>query len=139
MVTAMEEKVIFEGNGIKVTNKRVVTQEVTVETAWISSVKKRKNTPGCVLVILIVLGVISFLWGASRITSNDLGMGAMGIISGIGCVAGIVYLLKIRKPTYSVMMIEKGSSREVSILDSADEQFIQNVVDAIKEAIYLAR
>ena len=131
----MDEKIIFEDKGVKVTDKWVGTQDITFETSWISSVKKRKNIPGCVLVVLIVLGVISMWWGTSRITSNNLGIGVIGIILGISSIVGIVYFLKIKKPTYSVMVIEKGSSREVSILDSEDEHLIQDIVNAINEAI----
>jgi hypothetical protein len=129
MAEQSQERVLFEGDGIKVTDKRAILGNKTYAITNITSVQKSKKNKGQLLpFILIILGI-------------GLGLAALvNIKQGGACLAvGVVMVLiggllvSNAKDRYIVRL--GSASGETDGLISPSEELIDTVVEAINQAI----
>jgi len=125
----MEEKIYFNDNVISVTSSRVILGATTYALRNVSSVKMLFDPPKRMIeIILIAIGIISLIIGIAMDKGGGVCIG-LGIILGI--LGGILF--SIKKTTYYVQLgTNAGESRAYS---SVNQQHIQEVVNAINEAI----
>lgn len=114
-----QEIVLYENDGVLVTRQRAVLAGKTFAMANISSVSLETRVPNTLVAWLLVIGGVLL---------SPCAMGVTLVFSAVG-----VYFLVTGKPTHSVVIT--SASTEVQALTSHNEQFIQDVVHALNEAI----
>jgi len=113
-----EEKVFFEERGVKVTNARFVIGGETHSMSGVTSVRSQANKINRKpLFILAAIGAVAaiFHW------------------IGFVLIAGAVAWWFLQKQTYSVILSSASGNQDA--LTSPDLPFIQNVVNALNDAI----
>ncbi len=117
------ENTIFDENDIYVSDQRFVVPEQTYAISGITSVLKWVTKPSIkVPLILVALGIIPWFFGG-------FGM----IIIGLLLIGGGVFMFIRNKPTYSVYITTAAGEEEA--FNSKDELFVDNIVQAINDAI----
>ncbi len=119
----MDEKVFFEGDGVKVTNARFIVHSQTYAMNGVTSVKSSVTPPnrgGLLIAILVGLVMLIALEGATKI----LGL----IVAG-----GAMWMLTQQKSSYAVFL--SSASGEVQALANTDEAYINGVIHALNEAL----
>ncbi len=124
----MEEKVFFESANNKVTNARFITHGETYALAGLTSVKMTETKPSIAKYLWILIGIFLTLMGIALLVSNPI---AGIIIGGFGALLAWGGF-KI-KPMYSVVTVNAGGT--IQALSSKDFNLINNIVNAINEAI----
>ena len=122
-----EEKVILENDNAFVSTTRVILNKTTYSTANITSVSKHSSPPqrGCASLVAGVFILLAFvgLWEGSG--------GAIVFFFLIGLVAA--WLAFTAQSNYMVKF--QSSSGEIEALGSFDEATIDEVINAVNEAI----
>jgi len=129
----MEESVIFEKNGVLVTDKRIVVGTNTAPIVNIHSVSlgKRKFILGYLL--SIVDAIVACLAGFAMLVSRPIpAWGYLFILALIGIFFLGLWVAE-REAIYSVKLSGKFGFTE--ILKSKDKEFILSVIEAINSAI----
>lgn len=124
----MEEKVFFESANNKVTNARFITHGETYALAGLTSVKMTETKPSIAKYLWILIGIFLALMGIALLASNPI---AGIIIGGFGALLAWGGF-KI-KTIYSVVTVNAGGT--IQALSSEDFNLINNIVNAINEAI----
>lgn len=123
-----EEVVIYEKEGIKITNLRAVFGNKTYAMSNITSVTKgRQDASGCLPGGLAILGLLLVVTGFSS-KDNFLLVIVGLIIAGLGIATFLS-----RKPQHIVQI--GSASGEINALTSRDEKHIVEIVKAINDAI----
>lgn len=120
-MSEQKETVLFENNGVTVTNARFIVPSQTYAMAGITSVRFFTEKPSvlwpllCFLIGLFALGNSGNIWSV-----------ALPILAGVA-------LLVLRKPRHHVVLsVASGESRA---LNSKDKMFIAAVINALNDAI----
>jgi hypothetical protein len=114
-----EEKVFFDSKGVKVTSSRLLTFGTTTSMRGITSVSKFIHKPSRKgPIILFVVGLILFAWQW---------------YIGLAVVALAVVWWFSQKPEFSIRLAT--ASGESEALADKDEQFIDDVVNALNDSI----
>lgn len=144
------EKVLFQDKQIKITNTRAIFGNRSFVMGHIASVSigklpKNKTLPvifwsvavillgfSCLIVPLGFMELLGFVEGlGNKVLFWGIVMGFIAILFiGIGIV-----IVKSTRPTYAVRV--GSSSGEADVLVSKDIEYLDNVVEAINEAIAL--
>lgn len=121
------ESKVFENGEVLVTTTRFVVNGQTYAMNGVTSVKSYKKDPSRVLPVIIgIAGLITLFSGfASGSTAAS--------IFGLVILAGAYFLWKSQKPEYSVRLAT--ASGEASALNSNDNVYINQVVEALNNAI----
>ena len=134
------ENTIYKDNYVRVTNARAILGSTSYAIANITSVAIVKSpvnyTVSIILgVIGLVIGSCGGLWalggllaGENTLSSVLIG-GAIGFV-GILIVLGGVGLASNSKPTYVLKI--RSASGEANVLSSKNQEYIQNIVSALK-------
>jgi hypothetical protein len=93
----------------------------------------RKDPSGCGPGVLILVGIVMAVGGGVGISENSVGSGAVWLVFGALAIFGGVMASKRAKPTYTVKI--GSASGESNIMESRDQPTIQQIVNAINEAI----
>ena len=125
------EEILLETENFKVTTARAILGGKTYAMSNITSVKMVKASAIAIFPILgLAIGVILMLGGFATI--RDSGRPLLFIL-GLAFVAGGILSLMRAEPTYHVRI---GSpSGEADVMSSKDQATIQNIVDAMNNAI----
>lgn len=115
----MEEHTFFDQGDVKVTNSRFISNGQTYAMRNVTSVKPFKQNPPR------VIGVVLALVGLAVMTQSFL----VGLV--ILAIGGAI--LFMLKPTYHVLLAT--SSGETRALHSKDQSFVNQVIQAINDAI----
>jgi hypothetical protein len=116
-------------NGVTVTSARLIISQKTYAMANITSVSVAKLPPPVGRVFIFGIG---FLLGSYFIARQLAGIAKLLII-GIALTVLAVFVNKFLKPTYTVRV--GSASGEWDIISSKDREYIEDIVDAINEAI----
>lgn len=114
-----EEKTFFHQGGVRVTSARFINGGQTYAMSNVTSVKALIEKPqrgGGILIALVALGM--------SIAAPIVGIPALGLT--------LFYLYK-QKPKYHVML--KTSGGEASALSTDHEEYVDDVVEAVNQAI----
>ncbi len=116
----MEEKEFFRHDDVTVTNSRLIVGAQTFAMSNITSVKASQDSPNRTWpVVILVFGLIALF-------ANSFGMAIMfGVIGGLW--------LALQKTYYHVALTTAGG--ETKALTSNQQQYIEEVVKALNEAI----
>src|SRR5581483_3605158 len=116
----MEEKEFFRHDDVTVTNSRLIVGAQTFAMSNITSVKASQDSPNRTWpVVILVFGLIALF-------ANSFGMAIMfGVIGG--------FWLALQKNYYHVALTTAGG--ETKALTSNQQQYIEEVVKALNEAI----
>ena len=121
-----EEKIYYDKNGVKITESRAIINDTTYPMNNISSVSTgmKENSP---------LGAYGI--GGGLIVMSIMGMRETGAAALIGIVAGILICAfgTTMKNNYIVKIGSAGSEKDG--LASQDKEYIEEIVNAINEAI----
>lgn len=136
-----EETTLYEANGVKVTNLRAVFGQKTYAVSNITAVETQTQQPSqAIPVILAVIGAIllivflaSLFGGNSYNASLNRGVNWASLILGALMLSMGVGFLRAAKPAYIVGITT--SSGEVKAWSSADKAVIEQVVEALNDAI----
>ncbi len=115
----MEEKIFLEGDNIKVTSSRFVSDGATYPIANISSVKSGVQPASKVGPLLMIL--------------VGLLLGSASLIFPIAFIIISIVMLAKSKSTYSVVLTSAGSDQ--TALQSSDKETIDKVIAALNDAI----
>ncbi|EOW9276587.1 DUF6232 family protein, partial [Vibrio cholerae] len=116
----MEEKIFFESNDVKVTNSRFITGNQTYAMSNVTSVKPHKQSPNRMpWIFALFMGVFFIL-----IKSYLIGFGLIGLA---------IFVLYNQKPLYTVIL--KTSSGENRALHTNEQEYLNQVINALNEAI----
>ncbi len=129
----MEEKIIFEKNGVLVTDKRVVVGTNTAPIVNIHSVSMGKKKYMLGFLLSIVAAPVACMLGFAMLVSRPIPTWSYLLTL---AVVGIFFLglwVAERDATYSVRI--SGDVGFTEILKSKDKEFILSVIDAINKAI----
>ena len=119
----MNEQILFEQDGVSVSNARFVVKGVTYPISAITSVRANRLKSIPFLAIVLVLTGFGILLGGEPAL----------LIFGLAAIAlGIMWVIK-KKEIYSVVL--QTSSGETQVLESKDRQYIHAVVDALNNSI----
>jgi len=124
-----DEKIIYQEHGILVSTTRVVIDGTTYPTANITSVTMRKDVPdqGCAILAILVGFLCAYIGKAQP----------MEVLLIFGCillVIGVIWMTS-QKPTFSIVF--SASSGEIKAMVSNDQALIQEIVEAINQAIII--
>jgi Family of unknown function (DUF6232) len=129
-----EEHVFLQGEGVYVSNTKVILYGTTYSTANITSVQKRFTpaSKGCayLFVAFFALGTLGSLGGFG---SGDAGSAVVAFLICAACVALGVVWLRALKPTYHVVLASSSGERQG--LSSKDNNLVDDVIGAISSAI----
>lgn len=126
------ETVIYESNGVKITNLRAVFGAKTYSISNITSVESKTIEPnGCVTGVLVMVGVFMIMFGIVSIVNKDP-LWAL-LVLGLFFAGGGFALYRTAKPTYSVNLTT--SAGEVRAHDSYEWSEIGPIVEALNNAI----
>lgn len=130
----MEEQIILEETGVKVTSARFILPAQTYAVANITSVKNFTQSANQVSAILFGgCGLGCFAIGALCATGGSPGMGLMFAFFGIVSMVAGFFELRAAKPSYHVILATAGG--EVRVLSSLNREYIERVVQAANNAI----
>ncbi|WP_136679931.1 DUF6232 family protein [Neptunomonas sp. XY-337] len=116
----MEEKVFFEYEDVKITNSRFLTDSQTFAMSNVTSVKPHRKSPNR------TPGVIGIMIGLSLFF-------AQSFIIGLIVIGLSIYFMTKQKPLYTVIL--KTSSGENRALSTYQKEYLNQVIDALNEAI----
>jgi hypothetical protein len=127
----MPERVFYDAGGVKVTTTRFMVPNQTYAMSGITSVTSIVELPsrkGPIIMILIgVLGVIMFG------TFSSQQQPAVSLVFAAALIAIGVWLWTREKSTYHIVL--KSASGEQRPISDKNHQFIDDVVQALNEAI----
>lgn len=125
----VEETTFYsDDEGVRITNTRAIFGSTTYAMNNVTSVSKGyKSANHATGVLMIVIGIV-VAWLCITLKAV-----LSGIVAGVIFVAIGVLLLKILKPTYSVKI--GSASGEIVALESQNGKYIQDIVEAMNEAI----
>lgn len=119
----MDERIFFDGRGVKVTNARFVVDEQTYAMNGVTSVKSSVTPPDrAALIVMAVIGLLLLL-------ALDGGAKLIGLL----LLGGAGWLLSQQKSLHAVYL--SSASGEVKALSNEDEDFIGDVVRALNDAL----
>ena len=121
------EAKVYENGDVLVTTTRFVVNGQTYAMNGVTSVKSFKKDPSRALPVIV--GIIGFIVFASGIGSGS----TIAAIFGLALLAGAWFLWKSQSPEYSVRLAT--ASGEASALSSKDQSYINQVVEALNNAI----
>lgn len=119
----MEERIFFDGGGVKVTNARFVVHAQTYAMNGATSVKSHVTPPdrkGPLIAIGIGLVILLAAEGAAK-------------LFGLAIAAFGAWLFSQQKDTHFVLL--SSASGEVKALEDQDAAYIGGVVSALNEAL----
>lgn len=122
-----QERVYFEGGGVRVTNSRFLPGDQTFALSAINSVKLLKSQADYRPAVLLVTATAVCIFVA--LVGQSLGW-FLGAI-----LFGIVTFFTFRRLKDSYAVVISVSSGEVKALVRQDEKFVVDVVNAINQAI----
>ncbi len=136
-----QETIYFDERGVKVTSARAIINGQTYSMANITSVSMREWRPdGTLGGILIIIGVLSgggsvplglfLLWG--MVNFKEVGVILLAFLM-VGAITFLVGLALSGSKQYAVRI--GSASGEVNALNSKDRNNIQNIVEALNQAI----
>ena len=115
----MGEQVFFSHTGITVTSSRFVSGPQTFVMGNVTSVKVTEKKPRRLYPLFFLL------WGLATIVPSP----PVGVAI---CAASIAYLI-FRKTDYRIILATAGG--EVSALKTQDRELLDNIVEALNQAI----
>ncbi|AEG13638.1 MULTISPECIES: DUF6232 family protein [Shewanella] len=116
----MEEIIFFEYDDVKVTNARFLTNNQTYAMSNVTSVKPHKEDPNRLAgIIAIIVGLI-FIMNESYLV-------------GFIIIPLAVYIMSKQKTIYTVIL--KTSSGENRALQTYQQEYLNQVIDALNKAI----
>jgi len=134
-----KEKVFYQNHGVLITNKRAVFDTTTYVVRNISSVTadtSEKTTEKVFGILLLVGGISLLAFWAIAFISDPQYITALSLVccplAGLSTAIGGV-LLYTAKKTFHVSLVL--SSGEIRVLSSQNEEFIDEVLDALDEAL----
>ncbi len=114
-----EEKVFYDGGNVKVTNSRFLTYGTTTSMSGVTSVSKYAHHPSRKgPIILAIIGLILFAW--------------QWFIALIVIAAAVAWWMS-QKVTYSIQLA--SASGQTEALNSKDESLVDQIIEALNEAI----
>jgi hypothetical protein len=128
-----EEVIILKEGNVKITNMRAIIGSKTYAMSNIYSVRMHVKEPKLFVPIFFMLmtAVCSALVALSNL--DDLSHYLeIGLYTGVG---GLIFFLLSTKTKYSVRI--RSSVDELNILEAGDRDFVERIVGAMNEAIYL--
>ncbi len=129
-----QEHVFLQGDGIYVSNTKVILRGTTYSTANITSVQKRFTpaSKGCAY-LFVAFFAFATLGSLGTFGSGNAGEAVvMLLVSAALLAAGIAWLRSL-KPTYHVVLASSSGEREG--MSSKDNDLIDRVIGAITDAI----
>ena len=125
-----DEIIFYEKEGVKITNTRAILNNKTYAMANITSVsvgkKPAKNGWG-IFLLIVGIGLLASLSSPTATDKSSL------IVWTFIILGGAIYILLNAKPTYIVRI--GSSSGEGDALFSSKNAYIQEIVDALNDAI----
>ena len=128
-----EEVTILKEGNVKITNMRAIIGSKTYAMSNIYSVRMHVKEPKLFLPIfyMFIAAVCSALVALSNLEDYSHYL-KIGLYIGIGI---LLFFLLSTKTKYSVRV--RSSVDELNILEAGDRDFVERIVDAMNEAIYL--
>lgn len=132
MEQTAEERVFYDQDGVRITNKRAIIGETTYALANVTSVSVGRKVPSSLPGgALLVVGVLLLFAGfASRESTESLllcgGLGAVLALAGIVALRGSM-------PSYYVSIV--GAGGEQQALGGRSQADLQKIADALNDAI----
>lgn len=119
----MEEKDFYSNGNVSITNSRFIVGSTTYAMNGVTSVKRGETNPSKVApIIMCIIGAIALING----TATSFLVGAILIILGVLWFRAI-------KPEYIVFL--NSASGESQALSSKDRKYIDDVINALNNAI----
>ena len=127
------EFVILKESHVKITNLRAIIGLKTYLISSIHSVRMHVYEPKLFLPVffMLIASVCSALVALSDMEDYSRYL-TIGLFIGIG---GLLFLLLSTKTKYGVRV--RSSVGELNILETKDKDFVERIVSAIQEALYL--
>lgn len=129
----MDNKIFYENNSIKVTNKRFMVGDKTFVLSNVTSIDSSKSS----VVFFKILGFILIMVGVGNFISAFNASSAIGVIDfySVGylfwSVIGILFFLT--KVRYSVILKTAGADNNV--YSSKNKQEIDKIVEALNQSV----
>jgi hypothetical protein len=129
-----EEHVFLQGDGIYVSNTKIILHGTTYSTANITSVQKRFTpaSKGCAYLFVAFFALMT-LGSLGTFSSRNIGGALVMLLVCAGLLAAGVMWLRSLKPTFHVVLASASGEREG--LSSKDHSLVDRVIDAITDAI----
>lgn len=123
-----EEETIFSQDPIRITTKRAIFGAKTYAIANITSVSAFKEAKSMgVLVFFLLIGIV-ITYYAIRPPS----VSGIGLVIGLGWIGAIIHEIR-KKPLAKVRV--SGSSGEEDMFQSRNHAMVQQIVDAVNQAM----